>query len=120
MAISKITARNLSEQRLYQNQCSWTTTNVVNDLLECNFQEYPNEVACLFVFYWFAKMFLHRRPVRVKFRLDHHQIVLLKNLLFFELRDFCGLSNKRRRGGILSSTESAYDMLHIYGFENES
>ena len=60
-------------------------------------------------------MLLHHRPVRVKIRLDHHQIFLLKNLLFFELRNFEGLSNKRRRGGNLGNPESGYDMLHIEG-----
>ena len=66
----------------------------VNNLLQYNFQEFLNEVACRVVFYLFAKMSLRQRPVHVKIHSDHHQKALLKNLLFFELMDCVGFSNK--------------------------
>ena len=83
-----------------KNLTSWSNLGW-NYLLQYNFEEFPNEVACQVVFYWFATMFLHQRPVHVKIRLDHHQKVLLKILLFFESMDWVEFSNERLQDGAL-------------------
>ena len=83
-----------------KNLTSWSNLGW-NYLLQYNFEEFPNEVACQVFFYWFATMFLHQRPVHAKIHWDHHQKVLLKILLFFESMDWVEFSNERLQDGAL-------------------